>query len=232
MKTVGIIGGLGPETTNKFCLEIINFCLKNNKNQRPPMLIWNVPMLIKVERDLITKNIGEEKFLPFLVNAARILEQAGSNFLVMPCNTAHIFIKEIRDSINIPVLSIIEETILTIKEQRISQVGLLATSATIRNNLFTNKFKQIGIKQVTPDKKDQHQLDQIIHRLVLGKRDIKDKVWIDGIITKMAKEGITKVILACTDLQLLIKKHPQVAILDTMQILAKATTRAILEGGD
>ncbi len=232
MKTVGIIGGLGPETTNKFCLEVINFCLKNNKNQRPPMLIWNVPMPIRVERDCITKNIGKEKFLPFLIEAAKILEKAGVQFLVIPCNTAHIFIKEIRSVVNIPVLSIIDETLLVIKDQRISHVGLLATSMTVNNNLFEEKLKFHGIKQITPSVRDQSKLDNIIHSLVLGKHNSRNKKEINKIISQMVRQKVKNIVLACTDLQLITKKHPQVEILDTMQILAKATAKEILKGGD
>lgn len=232
MKTVGIIGGLGPETTNTFCLEIINFCLKNNKNQRPPMLVWNVPMEIKVERDLITKNIGKEKFSPFLIDAAKILEKAGADFLVIPCNTAHIFIEEIRNSVNIPMLSIIDETLSVVKDKRISHIGLLATSATINNNLFEDKLKSHGIKQITPSIRDQSKLNKIIHSLVLGNHNSKNKKEINKIISRLARQKIKKIILACTDLQLILNKHPRVEILDTMQILAKATAKEILKGGE
>lgn len=229
MKTVGIIGGLGPETTNKFCLEIINFCLKNNKSQRPPMLTWNVPMVIKVERDLITKNIGKEKFLPFLIDAAKILEKAGAHFLVIPCNTAHIFIAQIRNAVNIPVLSIIDETLSVVRNKKISHIGLLATSTTVSNNLFDNELKFHGIKQIIPSPKDQSILDKIIHNLVLSKHSSRNKKEINKIITQMVRQKVKNIVLACTDLQLIIKNHPQVEILDTMQILAKATAKEILK---
>ncbi len=62
MKTLGIIGGLGPETSAKFQLEIISFCLKNNKKQRPPILSWNVPVVLKTEKDVITKMVTQKNF--------------------------------------------------------------------------------------------------------------------------------------------------------------------------
>ena len=231
MKTVGIIGGLGPETTAKFQLELINFCSKNNKVQRPPFLMWNVPVVIKVEEDLIINNGYGKGFLALLIDGARILEKAGADFLVMPCNTLHIFIEEIRKSVNIPVLSIIDGTIVTLKKQKIKKIGLLATSKTISENLF-GKLEENRIKQTIPNKKDQLALDKIIHRLVLGKQNKKDKVKANLIIKKMARQGTRDFLLACTDLQLIIKDHPQIRILDTMQILAKATANEILKGGD
>ena len=110
MKTAGIIGGLGPETTSGFYLELIFGCYNKNKESRPPILVWNVPLKYAIEEDLLKKAVGEERFLPYLVSGAKILEKAGADFLVMPCNSLHIFIDQIRKSVNIPVLSIVEET--------------------------------------------------------------------------------------------------------------------------
>lgn len=95
MKTVGIIGGLGPETTSEFYLEIIFSSYKKNKLTRPPVLVWNVPLPYKIEEDLITKAEGEERYIPFLIDAAHRLEKGGVDFLVMPCNSLHTFIEDI-----------------------------------------------------------------------------------------------------------------------------------------
>src|SRR3989344_5572385 len=119
MKTVGIIGGLGPATTSKFYLEIVQKCFDKNKHSRPPILIWNVPIPFKVEEDLIVRGQGEDRFLPFLIDAARRLENGGANFLVIPCNSVHIFIDHIRKSVNVPVLSIVEETVKVLKKQKV-----------------------------------------------------------------------------------------------------------------
>ncbi|MBI2268350.1 MAG: hypothetical protein HYU80_02760 [Candidatus Blackburnbacteria bacterium] len=64
MKTVGIIGGLGPETTARFYQEIIASCFEKNKDKRPPILIWSVPLPYKIEEDLIKNAQGEERYLP------------------------------------------------------------------------------------------------------------------------------------------------------------------------
>lgn len=232
MKTVGVIGGLGPKTSAEFGLEIINLCLEKNKKQRPPILSWNVPMPLRVEKDLITKNKGEKKYIPFLVNAARILEKAGSGFLVMPCNTMHIFIEEIRQSVKIPMLSIVDETISEIRRRKISKVGILATSTTISKDLFQTKLKKVGVKVVILDIRQQKKLDKLIHNLVIDKSNPEDEMIADQILKEFQNKGIKNVILACTDLQLLIKDKPGLKILDTMHILAKATANKILKGGD
>ena len=107
MKTVGIIGGLGPETTSEFYLELIFSCQKFNKVNRTPILIYIVPLPYDIEEDAIARSKGEERCVPFILDAAKSLERAGADFLVMPCNSLHTFIKEIRSAVKIPVFSIV-----------------------------------------------------------------------------------------------------------------------------
>ena len=229
MKTVGIIGGLGPETTSEFYLEVIFSCYKKNKINRPPMLIWNVPLEYKIEEDLITKAIGEERYLPYLINAAKKLESSGADFLVIPCNSLHIYIDEIRKAVEIPVLSILEETAKFLKVKNIKEVGILATSTTINNKLYEELLKKFNIKQIVPDDFQQAKIGKMINNLVLNRRDNKDREELVKIIVEFSKKGLSTVILACTDLQLLIPEFPNMQIFDTMKILADATVIKILD---
>ena len=136
MKTLGIIGGLGPETTSEFYLDVIFSCHKKDKNNRPSIIIASVPLPYKIEEDAIAKNTGIERCLPFLLQEAQRLEKAGADFIVLPCNSLHIYIKELRDSIKIPVLSIVEETVRFLKKNDFKKVGIVSTSATIENADF------------------------------------------------------------------------------------------------
>lgn len=228
MKTAGIIGGLGPETTSKFYLEVIFSCFEKDKINRPPMLIWNVPVPYEVEEEFITKSIGEEKYLPFLIDAAKRLEKGGADFIVIPCNSVHILIDEVRESVNIPVLSIVEETISLIKQKGISDIGLLATSATIRKKLYSDIFEQNGFSVNIPDDEDQEQMGEIINNLVHSRQDDVDRDKLLIITQKLADKGANTIVLACTDLQLITPSIPDVQIIDTMEILAQATVREIL----
>src|SRR3989344_1177932 len=191
MKTIGIIGGLGPETTSEFYLDIVFSCQKKDKTARPSVIIASVPLPYQIEEDAISKNIGIERCLPFLVSEAKRLEKAGADFIVMPCNSLHIFIKDIRNAVKIPVLSIIEETVKFLKKNNFNKVGIVSTSATIKNKLYENAFQQ--------NNKDREELIQIIN--------------------DFEKKEVDCVVLACTDLQLLIPKHHSLKIFDTMKIL-------------
>ncbi len=229
MKTVGIIGGLGPETTSEFYLDIIFSCQKLSKTERPGILISSVPLPYQIEEDLILRNTGSERYIPYLTKEAQRLEKAGSDFLVMPCNSLHVFIEDIRKSVSIPVLSIIEETVTFIKNNNYKKVGIISTSATIQNKLYENAFEKGGIDYVTPDDLQQAKMGKIILNLVNGLQKNQDRDEIINIINSFEEKDVDCVALACTDLQLLIPEHPKLKIFDTMKILSDATVKKLLQ---
>jgi len=229
MKTLGIIGGLGPETTSEFYLDIIFSCQKKNKVSRPDIIIASVPMPYPIEKDLIMENKNVGRYIPFLIKEAKRLENAGADLIVMPCNSLHIFIKEIRSSVNVPVLSIVEETVKFLKKNNISRAGIISTSATIENRLYETAFEEAGISYETPDRLQQAKMGKIILNLVNGQKNNRDRDELIGIINDLGKKDVDCIALACTDLQLLIPKHPTLKIFDTMKLFARATVEEMLE---
>jgi len=147
----------------------------------------------------------------------------------MPCNSLHVFIEEIRNAVNIPVLSIIEETVKFLKKNKFKKAGIVSTSATIKNKLYEHAFKKNNIAYVTPDDFQQAKMGKFILNLVTGQQKNSDREELIKIINDFEKKGVDCVALACTDLQLLIPKHPSLKIFDTMKIFADATVDMILE---
>ena len=229
MKTVGIIGGLGPETTSEFYLDIVFSCFKKSKIQRPGIIIASVPLPYKIEEDLITKNRGAKKYIPYLVDEAQSLIVAAKDFIVMPCNSLHVFIKEIRNAVGFPVLSIVEETVKFLKKNSLNRVGIVSTSATIENKLYEEAFEKNEMGYVTPDDFQQAKMGKFIHNLVMGQQNSKDRDELIQIINDFEDKNVDCVALACTDLQLLIPKHPTLKIFDTMKIFADATVEELLK---
>jgi|SRR3989344_1658663 len=228
MKTVGIIGGLGPETTSEFYLDIVFSCQKKDRTARPPILISSVPMPYQIEEDAIEKNIGIERISPFLLTEAKRLEKAGADFIVMPCNSLHVFIEEIRKAVSVPVLSIVEETVKFLKDNSMHRVGIVSTSATIKNKLYENAFAKNNIEYVAPNEFQQAKMGKFIINLVTGRQKNQDREELLNIINDFEDKNLDCVILACTDLQLLIPQHSTIKIFDTMKIFADATVETIL----
>ncbi len=228
MKTVWIIWGVWPETTAEFYLDIVFSCQRKNISARPGIIISSVPLPFQIEKDLIEKNEGSERYIPFLIAEAKRLEQSGAKFIVMPCNSLHVFIEEIRAAVNIPVLSIIEETVKFLQKNNFKKAGIVSTSATIKNKLYEQAFENADIGYETPDPYQQEKMGKYIMNLVSGMQSNKDREGLIEIINDFEDKNVDVVILACTDLQLLIPTHPRLRIFDTMKIFSDATVDKIL----
>lgn len=229
MKAVGVIGGLGPETTSEFYLDLVFSCAKVDKSARPAIIISSVPLPYRVEENLILRSEGMDEYIPFLTAEAQRLEKSGADFLVMPCNSLHVFIQEIRNSVNIPVLSIVEETVKFLKRENMNKVGIVSTSATIKNKLYENAFAKAGIEYLAPNELQQAKMGKFILNLVLGQLKNRDREELISIINEYEGKGLDCVVLACTDLQLLIPNSKSLKIFDTMKILADTTVQEIIK---
>ncbi len=226
MKAVGIIGGLGPETTSEFYMSIIK---RNSErsNSHPRILVHNVPMPFSLEEDIVKNSRNEHKLLPLLLEGLNILQDK-VDFIVIPCNTAHIFIDDVRVQSKIPVLSIIEEVVDRIKSKKIGRVGILATSKTIESKLFDSKLVSNNIGCITPDANDQRRVSEIIHLLLKGVKSKELKSGLMGIVDKLKDDGAEAIILGCTDLQLLLKQEESpIELIDTLDVLADSVVKGI-----
>ena len=127
------------------------------------------------------------------------------------------------------VLNIIEETTKFLRQQGINSVGLISTVITKRHRLYEKDFESAGIRVVLPDDLEQAKISSVIHNLVMNRQGNKEREELIKIIEKFKIQGIKNVILACTDLQLLILEHGEIKIHDTMKILAESTINEILK---
>tara|TARA_Y100000310_G_scaffold322901_1_gene382575 strand:+ start:730 stop:1422 length:693 start_codon:yes stop_codon:yes gene_type:complete len=228
MKSVGIIGGLGPETTAKFYLELISSCQIYNKKAYPRILISSVALPYKIEKEAMVENKNIRKCLPFLLSEAKSLEKAGADFLVMPCNSLHVFIEDIRKTVNIPVLSILEEVCYFLTEKLFKKVGIVSTVLTRENKLYENELLKNKIKVVYPFDGEQRDIGNIIHRIVRNESSGLDQDRLVSVIHNLQRKNADCVVLACTDLQLIFPKYLGLPLYDSMKIFVDATVREIL----
>jgi len=229
MKTVWIIGGLGPETTAEFYLELIFSCKKKNDEKKPAIVISNVPLPYNIEEDLILKNFWVERYLPFLIKEAKRLEKAGVDFIVIPCNSVHIFIDEIRKSVSIPILSIVEETIRFFKEKQFQKVWLISTSSTLEHKVYDRLLEKNNIDFIAPNDFEQALIWKLILGLISWRQSNRDRNELMKIISNFENKHVDCVALACTDLQLLIPSSDTLEVFDTMKIFVDATVREMLK---
>ena len=227
MKTVGILGGVGPETTANFYLYVIAECQRLSRSCRPNILIKSLPIPYALEEAALLHGKNVEQYLPILMHEAKLLESSGVDFVVMPCNTLHRFETQIRNAINIPFISIVDVVASFLMEGSEQKVGLIATGITLEAQFYQVCFQKIGVDFVIPNNFQQAKIAKMIHGLVVGRYANNQRQVLIEIIEEFAKQGVSKTLLACTDLQALIPYHPTVKIIDTMQLLADEVVKRI-----
>ncbi|MCX6765107.1 MAG: amino acid racemase [Candidatus Nealsonbacteria bacterium] len=230
MKTLGILGGVGPETTSKVYHSVINLFKKNKKDRYPAILIYNLPFPFIIEKEAIIEGKNSQKMIPFLVEGARILEKSGADFGILPCNTLHKYIDRIRAAVKMPFLSILDETVLRLKKNSISNVGILATETTVKDKLYDDILKRNNIRFSYPTRIEQDAINKIIVELLNGKKSKMQEKRIKMICSSLQKKGANAILLACTDLQNITSNiQNPIPIIDSTEILIQASMRELLK---
>lgn len=232
MRMAGVIGGMGPGTTAEFYTQVNKIAENAGVTERPELMLWNIPLNYALENRLLTTQEGLEEYLPTLLSGAKKLERAGSDFLVMPCNTVHGLYDQVTPNIKIPFLHIIDETVKYLQAAGVTETALFATEETVCSGMYQGFLEQAGIACVLPDEATQKHLNSMVSRLVkadgaeLNKKGAGDSLWFTKLATSTANE-IGSAILGCTDLQLALLEKGNPAITDSMYVLAEATVKNI-----
>ncbi len=222
-KTIGVLGGMGPEASANFYQEVLHCCQEKYHAEQdtdyPPMIIYSLPLLGFDQ----TGVVDEKLVLKQLVHGVRTLERAGCDFIVIPCNTVHCFIKEIRNSVTIPIISIMEETVKRIAKDKITCVGLLGAQTTLKLQLYQKLLDVQGVDYVLPMQKEGEFITNLILEVMGGKIKNETKNKVLSIMSRMQSLGVEGAVLGCTEIPLAIsQKDVSIKVYDTLQVLAEA----------
>lgn len=222
MKRIGIIGGLGPLATVKF-MELLNEKLKNIKEE-VEIVVINDPTT--PDRTAYILDNQKENPVSNILEMVKKLEKANVSIIVMPCNTASYFYKEISNNTNIPFINIVKETVEFLKEKNIKKIGLLATEGTIKSGIYKELCNEASIECLVPNNEDQKNISSIIYDdIKSGKKVDLNKFY--KITDKLIHNGCEYIILGCTELSALkrIENLTDNFLIDAMEILANNTIK-------
>lgn len=204
-KTIGMIGGLGPESTLDYYKRIIEASRVEGTLDTPEIIIYSVSL-----EEVLTL-VGKEQWdhlIYLLVAKIKALHKAGADFAFISANTPHIVFDEVQAKSPIPLLSIVTATLDKAKELGLKKVGLLGTRFTMEKNFFLAPFSAAGIDVVVPPPADREYIhSKLMHEIELGIITEETRAGLLAVIERMlAREGIDAVILGCTELPLILEK--------------------------
>ncbi len=230
MKTLGIIGGMSPESTAIYYLEINR--LVNQKaggNHSAPMVMLSVDFEEIVQRQ---KSGAWQETGKILAEAAVKLESIGAQGILLATNTMHKNAAEIQAAVQIPFLHILDATVAAIKAQSIKKVGVLGTAFTMQDAFYRDGLKQRGVEMVVPDEQAQAEVHRIIfEELCLGKILPESRDFYLDTVQYLAGQGAEGVILGCTEIGLLIQEGDHaLPFFDTAALHAQAAADFVLGG--
>jgi len=207
MKKIGIIGGLGPESTADYYKEIISaFNTKYSDIAYPEIIIYSANLNEFLA--LINENQWQ-RISKWLLEKILHVHKAGAEFAAIASNTPHIVFDEIKTKSPIPLLSIVEETCNKTQKMGLKNVGLMGTKLTMENDFYKTPFLSKGISVVTPSEEEQQLIQhKLFSEIELGifKDSTREDLFI--IAKRMVDEnGIDSLILGCTELPLILTEN-------------------------
>jgi len=198
MVRIGVLGGIGPEATGEFYIKLIKRLqerglIKSNVDY-PQIIINSIPA---PEPSIEACDLSID---PFYVDGLKELDEIGVDFIVMVCNTIHLFYDELQRSVRTPIINLREEMKKTLTKKGIKSVTVLGTPWTIKMGLY--KFE--GIEELRPNEDEIKQLYDAIHNFNRGFEKQRQTQVVRRICEKYIKEGAEAIILGCTELAVML----------------------------
>ena len=230
MKTLGIIGGLGPESTIDYYQRIIALYRERTPDGSYPEFIINS---VNLTKGLNFMDAGDlAGMADYLLEAIGKLARAGADFGIISANTPHIVFDDVAAKSPIPLISIVVATCAAAKARKLQRLALFGTRYTMQASFYPKVFSRERIELLVPERDDQNYIhDKYFRELVPGKFLPETRAGLLGIVDRMkAKSGIDGVILAGTELPLILRDpdHNGVPFLDTTKIHVEAAVDEML----
>ncbi|WP_350287990.1 amino acid racemase [uncultured Croceitalea sp.] len=207
MKKIGIVGGIGPESTIEYYRMLIKlFRARLDTNQYPEILLQSIDMTEML--DYVFNNKLDE-LVKFLKSKVEILEQSNIDYVALASNTPHLVFDKLSKSVNVKMISIVVETCKSISRTGIKKVELLGTKSTMSKGFYQSVAKNMGIEIVIPKEENQNYIhEKYMGELVFNKINSDTKNRLVQIVNELEdKEQIEGIVLGGTELPLILEQE-------------------------
>lgn len=229
MKTLGIVGGIGPESTivyYRLLLEALGARL--DVGHQPRILIHSIDMRRML--DLVAAEARKE-LVDFLLEELRALAAAGADLALLASNTPHLVFDELRAVSPLPLLSIVEATADAAKARGLASVALFGTRFTMEADFYRGPLAARGVELVLPEPKEQAWIHRIyMEELVVGQVRHATRRRLIAISERLRlAEGVEGLILGGTELSLILEpaRLPDSVLLDSARLHVEAAVRVL-----
>ena len=222
-KTIGILGGLGPEASANMYLKIIRYSQRElgavQDYDYPPIVLTSLTV-----RGFDETGICDEALvLRQLIEGVQQLQRAGADFIIMACNTIHAFHSRLAEAVEIPIFHIIEEVRRDVCRYGYQTVGLLASESLYEIDLYRDCFEAAGVRVLYPDLEERKRVTAVIKNVMGGRNNAADKLELKELMIELSRRGAQAVVLGCTELPVVINQSDtDCHIFDCMESLARA----------
>lgn len=225
MKTLGIIGGMGPMATVDLMRKIILSTDAKTDQEHIHILVDNNPQI--PDRTAAIEGRGESP-VEKMLQSAKLLEAQGADVLVIACNTAHYFLDEFKDKVNAPIINMIDEAVKHCVELGYSEVGLLCTTGTRNTGIYQKSCDKFNLKLVVPDDEEIKALQDMIYLGVKANNFNYDTSNVKQVISTMRNRGAQAFILGCTETPIAVQMyHLEGNFIDSSLVLAHKAIEAV-----
>ncbi len=216
---IGIIGGMGPLATIDLYKKILE---ETNAVKDQDHIHVYIDINTEIPDRTAAILDGKESPVKELVRSAVKLESMGADYLVMACNTAHVFFDDVQKYVKIPLINLIDETVNVIVANKIKKIALLGTTGTILSKIYQHKLEKKEIEVILPDKKELDLIMKIIYDVVKADKPNIFKTEFKEMLNRMISTGAEAFILGCTELPIIYEKcNIQCTYFDPTRIIAK-----------
>lgn len=220
-KVLGVIGGMGPLATQLFYKMVIENTQAHKDQDHINMIILNHASM--PDRTQAILNDALPDLLDRLEKDAGLLEHAGADFLVIPCNTCHVLASELQEKTNIRMIHMIESAVEYVQQIHGAgaRVGIMATDGTVKMGLYQSACTQKGLEPVLPSPENQKRVMKIIYEGIKDQGDI-DYDDFEAVESELRDAGCCCVIMACTELSCFKEMYSlSDYFIDAMEVTAK-----------
>ena len=223
MKRLGILGGMGPAASAEYITRLIQQTPATCDQEHIPFVLWNEPRT--PDRSTSLRN-GDNRPLPYLLQGIQVLKDAGCNFIVIPCNTAHFWYDELI-KFQVPIIHIVDSVAYSLYDADVDSgiIGVMGTQATIELGLYQRHLTDWNC--IVPSQDEMNNIVQPAIDLVKAGDMVKSHAMLMSVVDSLISRGAKAVVLGCTEIPLAVREDNLngIPLINSIDSLVKAAIK-------